>query len=188
MSIAVDFSKLDCLFGQKYEEPLCAPVYVFSFQKNISASQLIRSRNLARPTIDSIEIPTTRQLFYSRMVSFFFIRKYFTAIVSGLSICPEDQFPRLLTRFRRPSYFCHRTSSMKRLCLPETTNLPIPQSNCSNMSISTCRWIDEYLKRLAVSGPICAASIIRLFRKLLRRSTHGICCPCTIACYLCRFI
>ena len=77
--MAVDFSKLGCLSGQKYGEQLFEHVRVSGFEKILSVGQSIDFGDPVRPVMDYIEQLSTRQLVYSRKGSLLFMNKYLTA-------------------------------------------------------------------------------------------------------------
>ena len=59
------------------------PVYVCSFEKALSAGQLIDFGEPVRPVMDYIEQLSIRQLVHSRMVSLSYLPKFLTALVTG---------------------------------------------------------------------------------------------------------
>ena len=64
-AMAVDLSKLGSISEKKYEEPLDDHVCVYSFEKALSAGQLIDFGDSVRPAMDCIEQLSTHQLVLS---------------------------------------------------------------------------------------------------------------------------
>ena len=92
-AIPVDFSKLSSVSGQKCGEMLGEPVCVCGFEKTPLAGKLIDVGYSVRPLMDCIELLSTRQLVYSRMVSLIFIYKFLTALVTGRKVPAGAQLP-----------------------------------------------------------------------------------------------
>ena len=81
--MAVDYSKLGTISGKRYGEPRDDPECVCGFEKVLSAGKLIEFGDRARPVMDCIEQLSIRRLFFSRMVSLFYVTKLITELVIG---------------------------------------------------------------------------------------------------------
>ena len=82
-AIVFDLSKFGSLSGKKYDGSFGDTVCVCCFEKALSDGQLIDFGDSACPVRDCIEQLPRRQSVHSKMVSFYFIAKFLTALVTG---------------------------------------------------------------------------------------------------------
>ena len=92
-AMAVGLRKFDIISGKKYGKPLDDLVCVCGFEKALLAGQLIDFGDPVRLVMNFIEQLSTCQLFHSRIVYLFFVRKFFTALVTGQENPAGAQLP-----------------------------------------------------------------------------------------------